>query len=205
VFGYQPVGRLKRLINLENWQMEVIICPKCDEHNHVTARSCKRCDHELKTVGITKLPVNGSNNNIDNPVDVKIEKHTTKEEILHPAFVTRFLLGFFGWFLCISLFLGVVLVITESMGPAAIILVPFTFVPILATILAVVLAFLIPKFRARRAPLRKKGITSGIITAYVINFVLNLILNMASDPLAIVGSILGWPFYMIWLENLFGF
>jgi hypothetical protein len=205
VFGYQPIGRLERLINLEDWQMEGIICPKCDEHNHVTARSCKRCDHELKTVGITKLPANGPNNNIDNPVDVKIEEKTTKDEMPLSTFVSRFLLGFFGWFLSISLFLGVILVIMESMGPEAIILVPFTFVPILATILAVVLAFLIPKYRARREPLRKKGMTSGIIAAYVINFVINLILNMGSDPLAIVGSILGWPFYMIWLENLFGF
>lgn len=205
VFGYQPVGRLYRLINLEDWQMEVKICPECDEQNHVIARSCKRCDHELKTVDITKLPANAPRNNIDNFDDVKTEKQTTKEEMRLPTFVPRFLLGFFGWFLCISVFLGVVLVITDSMGPSGIILVPCTFVPIVATILAVVLAFLIPKYRAMREPLRKKGVTSGIITAYVINFVLNIILNMRSDPLAIVGSILGWPFYMNWLENLFGF
>ena len=121
-----------------------------------------------------------------------------------PTFVFQFLLGFLGWFLCTSLFLGAVLAILERMGPAGIIVVPCTFVPILATILAIVLAFLIPIVRARRVPMRKKGMAFGIITAYVINFVLNFILNMRSDPLAIVGSVLGWPFYMIWLDTLFG-
>ena len=182
--------------------MEVKICPMCDEHNYVTARSCKRCDHELNSVVITKLPTDEPNNN---PVDVNIEKQTAKEETLFPTFVSRFLLAFFGWFLCISLFLGGVLVVMERMGPLGIILVPFTFVPILATILAIGLVFLIPIFRARRVSMRKKGIAFGITTAYVINFAMNFILNMDSDPLAIVGSILGWPFYMIWLDNLFGF
>jgi hypothetical protein len=185
--------------------MEAKICPKCDEHNHATARSCKRCEHELKSVVITKLPADKPSNKNNNPVDVNIEKQIAIEETPLPTLVSRFLLGFFGWFLCISLFLGGVLVIMESMGPRGIILVPCTLVPILGTILAIVLAFLIPIFRARRVPIRKKGIAIGIITAYVINFVMNFILNMRSDPLAIVGSILGWPFYMIWLDNLFGF
>lgn len=183
--------------------MEVKICPMCNEHNHASALSCKRCEHELKSVVITKLPTEEPNNN--NPADVNIEQQIAIEETPFPTFMSRFLLGFFGWFLCISLFLGGILVITESMGPGGIILVPCTFVPILATILAIVLAFLIPIFRARRVPMKIKGIAFGIITAYVINFVINFILNMSSDPLAIVGSILGWPFYMIWLDNLFGF
>ena len=185
--------------------MEAKICPKCNEHNHVTARSCVRCDHELKSVVITKLSTDEPGNKNNNPVDVNIEKQFDKEETPFPAFVSRFLLGFLGWFLCTSLLLGGVLVIMESMGPGGIILVPCTLVPILATILAIVLAFLIPIFRARRVPARKNGFAFGIITAYVINFAMNFILNMRSDPLAIVESILGWPFYMIWLDNLFGF
>ena len=185
--------------------MEVKICPRCNEHNHVTAQSCKRCEHDLKSVVITKLPADEPSNNNNSPVDVNNEKQIAIGEMMLPTFVSRFLLGFFGWFLCISLFLGGVLVIMERMGPGGIILVPFTFVPVLATILVIVLAFLIPIFRARQVPVRKKGIAFGIIAAYVINFVMNFILNMSSDPLAIVGSILGWPFYMIWLDNFFGF
>lgn len=123
------------------------------------------------------------------------------EDNIFPAFTSRFLLGFLGWFVCISLFLAGTLVILESMGPLGIILVPFTFVPILATILA----FLIPVFRARRTPLRKQGMALGILVAYVINIVMNFIFNMRSDPLWFVGSFLGWPFYMSWLEHLFGF
>jgi hypothetical protein len=159
----------------------------------------------LKSVVITKLPTDEPSNRNKKPVDLKIEKQTAKEEMLLPTFVSRFLLGFLGWFLCISLFLGGVLVIMESMGPLGIILVPFTFVPILATMLAIFLAFLIPIFRSRRVPMIKQGMVLGITTAYIINFVMNFILNMRSDPLAIVGSILGWPFYMIWLDNFIGF
>lgn len=184
--------------------MEVKICPKCDEHNHITARSCKRCDHELKSV-VPKIPTDEPSPKNNNPVDEKIENQTAKEKSLLPAYAFRFSLGFLGWFICISLFLGVIFVIMESMGPLGIILVPFTFVPVLATILAIVLAFLIPRFRARQVPVRIKGMAIGMITAYVLNFVMNFILNMSSDPLAIVGSILGWPFYLIWLGNLFEF
>jgi hypothetical protein len=131
-----------------------------------------------------------------------MENLTAKEKTPYSSFVSRFLLGFLGWFLCISLFLGGALLIMDKMGPGAIILVPLTVVPILATILAVVLAFLIPVFRAKRVPVSNKGIAFGIITAYVINFVVNLILFKSSDILAIVGSILGWPFYMNWLGDL---
>ena len=91
------------------------------------------------------------------------------------------------------------------MGPLGIILVPFTFVPILATIFAIALVFLIPTFRGKRVPMKKRGMALGITTAYIINFVMNFILNMRSDPLWFVDSFLGWPFYMIWLDNLFGF
>jgi hypothetical protein len=185
--------------------MEVKICPKCDEHNDITARFCKRCDQEMRYVVITKLPSDEPQKKNSNSVDAITEKQTVIEETLFPKFVSRFLLGFFGWFLCISLFLGGVLVIMESMGPGGIILVLFTFVPTLATMLAIVIAFLIPIFRARRVPMRKNGMALGITTAYIINFVMNFILNMHSDPLWFVGSFLGWPFYMLWLDNLFGF
>ena len=185
--------------------MEVKICPKCDEYNDITARFCKRCDQEMRSVVITKLPADGPSNKNNGSVDVTTEKQTVIEETLFPNFVSRFLLGFFGWFLCVSLFLGGILVIMERMGPLGIILVPFTFVPILATMLTIALAFLIPIFRSSRVPMRKQGMAFGIIMAYLINFVMNFILNMRSDPLWFVDSFLGWPFYMIWLDNLFGF
>ena len=150
------------------------------------------------------MAVKDEPNNNDN-IPVINKKQTENDDTLLPTFVFRFLLGFLGWFLCTSIFLGSALAIMERMGPLGIILVPFTFVPILATILAVVLAFLIPRFRAKKVPLRIKGMAIGMVAAYAFNFVINSILNMRSDPLAIVGSILGWPFYMIWLDKLFGF
>jgi len=145
--------------------MEVKICPNCNEHNQVTARSCRRCDHELKSIVITKIPTDETSNKNNNPVDINHEKQEAKEKSLLPNFVSRFLLGFFGWFVCNTLILGIVFAISEGMGPSGIILVPCTFVPILATMFAIFLAFLKPIFRARRVLTGKNGMAFGIIAA----------------------------------------
>lgn len=183
--------------------MEVKICPKCNKHNRVTAWSCKRCDYDLKSVVITKLPSNETSNKNINPVELNNENQTAKKKSRIPIFASRFMLGFLGWYICISLILGIVFLLIDRMGPSGIILVPFSFIPILFTLLAILLAFRKSLFRKGQVPQRNKGMAFGIITAYSINFIMNLILNMRSDPLAIVGSILGWPFYLTYLENLF--
>jgi hypothetical protein len=185
--------------------MEIKICPMCNENNQAAAHSCKKCGYDLISVVSIKIPADETSNKNNYPVDENIEEQTAKSESLLSTFVYWFLLGFLGWFIIVSLILGIVLMMTEGMGPSGIIFVPCTLVPLLVTMLAIFLAFLLPIFRSGRVIIRKKGVPLGIITAYVINSVMNLILNIRTDPLAIVGSILGWPFYMVWLDNLFGF
>jgi len=185
--------------------MEIKICPKCNEDNQVTAQSCKKCGDDLISVVSIKIPADETSNKNNYSVDENIEEQTAKSESLLSTFVYRFLFGFLGWFISVSLILGIVLMMTEGMGPSGIIFVPCTLVPLLVMMLAIFLAFLLPIFRSGRVIIREKGVALGIITAYVINFVMNLILNIPTDPLAIVGSILGWPFYLVWLDNLFGF
>ena len=78
--------------------MERKICPKCGEHNDIAARFCKRCNQEMRSVVITKLPSDKSQKKNSNSVNVNIEKQTVIEETLFPNFVSRFLFGFWVGF-----------------------------------------------------------------------------------------------------------
>ena len=136
--------------------MEIKICPKYNENNQVTAQSCKKCGDDLISVVSIKIPADETNNKNNYPVDENIEEQTAKSESLLSTFVYRFLFGFLGWFISVSLILGIVLIMMEGMGPSGIIFVPCTLIPLLVTMLAIFLAFVLPIFRSGQLIIGKK-------------------------------------------------